>query len=122
MPDELDPTPTPPPANPATVAEILPFFPVSYEYGKQFALVFSQELADILAEKQAESGGRFIAKPVELTDGRFMLCGDIMSECPNGLYQAGFGTLDLARFNEIEVLPLADGLALIPQNEDPVSP
>ena len=118
MSDELEPTP--PPANPATVAEILPFFPVSYEYGKQFALVFSQELADILAEKQAEAGSRFIARPVQLVDGRFMLCGDIMSECPSGLYQAGFGTLDLARFNEIAVMSLADGLALIPQPEEPV--
>ena len=114
MPDEIEPTP--PPANPATLAELLPFLPVSYEYGKQWALVFSQELADRLAAVQAENPQQFVAKPVVLTDGRHMLCGDILSETA-GLYRVGFSKLDASRFGEIAVMPLADALALLPTPE-----
>lgn len=117
MPDELDPQPTPPPANPTTLAELLPFLPVSYEYGQQFGMVYSQELADRLEEVQAEEPTQFIAKGVLLTDGRYLLTADILSECPLGLYRVGFGKLDPSRFSEIEVMPIADALALLPQPE-----
>ena len=55
MPDDLDPTPVPPPEAPSNVAELLPFLPVSYEYGQQWGMVFSTELADILAEYEPVS-------------------------------------------------------------------
>ena len=112
MPDEIEPTP--PPASPANLAELLPYLPVSYDYGKQWAMAFSQELADRLAEVQAENPQQFVAKPVMLTDGRHMLCGDILSETA-GLYRVGFSKLDAGRFNEIAILPLADAVALLPQ-------
>lgn len=114
MPDEIEPTQ--PPSNPANLAELLPFLPVSYDYGKQWALVFSEELADRLAAVQAENPQQFVAKPVQLTDGRHMLCGDILSETA-GLYRVGFAKLDAGRFNEISIMPLADALALLPQPE-----
>jgi hypothetical protein len=114
MPDDLDPQPTPPPANPATLAELLPYLPVTYEYGKQWAMAFSQELADRLAAVQAEHPQQFVAKPVQLTDGRHMLCGDILSETA-GLYRVGFSHLDSGRFDEIAIMPLADALALLPK-------
>lgn len=112
MPDDIEPTP--PPASPANLAELLPFLPVAYDYGRQWAMVFSQELADRLAEVQAENPQQFVAKPVMLTDGRHMLCGDILSETA-GLYRVGFSKLDAGRFDEIAIMPLADALALLPQ-------
>jgi hypothetical protein len=117
MPDDPEPTPVPPPANPTNVAELLPYLPVSYEYGQQWGLVFSTELADILAERQAENPQQFVAKPVQLTTGDWLLCGDILSEVPNGLYKVGFSKLDPARFDEISVMPIADALALLPVQE-----
>ncbi len=87
---------------------------MTYDYGKQWAVVFSQELADRLAEVQAEDPQQFVAKPVMLSDGRYMLCGDILSETA-GLYRVGFSKLDAGRFGEISIMPLADALALLPQ-------
>jgi hypothetical protein len=51
MPDDIEPPPLP--ENPQTVADLLPFLPVPYDYAKQYACVFSQELADRLNEVQA---------------------------------------------------------------------
>jgi hypothetical protein len=117
MPDDLDPQPTPPPANPTTLAELLPYLPVSYEYGQQFGMVYSQELADRLEEVQAEEPTQFVAKGVALTDGRYLLTADILSEVPSGLYRVGFSKLDPARFSEIAIMPIADAMALLPVPE-----
>jgi hypothetical protein len=46
MPDIDEPLPLP--ENPATVAELLPHLPLPYDYAKQWACVFSAELADRL--------------------------------------------------------------------------
>ena len=90
--------------------------PVTYEWGVSHALVFDAALAQRLAEVQAEYGDqRHVPAPRSLTDGRFMLTADILTEClPGGLVYGGFSQLDAGRFDEIEVLPLADALALLP--------
>jgi hypothetical protein len=90
--------------------------PVTAEWGRQNALVFDAALAQRLAEVQAEHGDpRHVPVAVPLSGGRFMLLADILTEClPGGLVYGGFSQLDAGRFNEIEVLPLADALALLP--------
>ena len=97
--------------------------PVTYEWGVSNALVFAEDLAVRLAEVQAEYGDpRHVPSPRLLTDGRYMLTADILTECvPGGLIYGGFSELDASRFDEIEVVPLADALALLPQ-PDPVDP
>lgn len=96
-----------------TVADLLPRLPLTYAEGRDYALVFHSALAARLAEVQAENPGQFLAVPSALTDGRFVLCGDLLSEVgPGGLYAAGFAKLDPTRFGEIEVIALADALAL----------
>ena len=63
MPDDIDPVPLP--ENPQTVAELLPFLPLPYAYAKQYACVFSQELADRLVEVQDGLGNiQFRADPI----------------------------------------------------------
>lgn len=91
--------------------------PVTYEWGREHALLFDAALAQRLAEVQAEHGDpRHIPSPVALTDGRFMLCADILTEClPGGIMYGGFSHLDAGRFDEIEVVPMADALALLPE-------
>jgi hypothetical protein len=90
--------------------------PVTAEWGREHALVFDAALAQRLAEVQAEHGDpRHVPVAVPLSGGRFMLLADILTEClPGGLVYGGFSQLDAGRFDEIEVLPLADALALLP--------
>ena len=113
MPDEITL-----PEAPATVAELLPYLPLPYEYAAQWGLVFGADLADRLAEVQAEHPSQHYARPTLLTDGRYYLGGDLLSEVPTGLYGAGFNHLDPSRFDEIAVMPRADALALFPPPEE----
>ena len=90
--------------------------PVSYEWGVAHALLFGTALAQRLAEVQAQHGDpRHVPAARSLTDGRFMLTADILTEClPGGLVYGGFSQLDAGRFDEIEVVPIAQALALLP--------
>jgi hypothetical protein len=96
--------------------------PVSYEWGVAHALLFDVALAQRLAEVQGQHGDpRHVPSPRRLTDGRFMLTADILTECvPGGLVYGGFSQLDAGRFSEIEVVPLAEALALLPAEPSPV--
>jgi hypothetical protein len=114
MPDEITL-----PETPATVADLLPYLPLPYAYAAQWGLVFGSDLAQRLAEVQAENPSQHYARPVLLTDGRYSLGGDLLSEVPTGLYGSGFSRLDPSRFDEIAVLPIADAVALLPQPNDP---
>jgi hypothetical protein len=91
--------------------------PVTYEWGIAHALVFADDLAQRLAEVQDEYGDpRHVPSPRLLTDGRYMLTADILTECvPGGLIYGGFSHLDASRFDEIEVMPIADAIALLPE-------
>jgi hypothetical protein len=101
-----------------TLAEVA--LPVTYQWGSAQALVFNAALAQRLAEVQSQHGDpRHVPAPRRLADGRFMLTADILTEClPGGLVYGGFSQLDAARFDEIEVVPLAEALAMLPA--DPV--
>jgi len=96
--------------------------PVSYETAKDLALVFSPELAAQLAAVQAEHGNpRHVASPVDLTDGRKMLCADLLTEiAPSGLYAQGFAHLPSELFPLVEVLPMSEVLPLLPQPEEEI--
>lgn len=98
-----------------TVADLLPSLPLTYEQGRQYGLVFGSSLAERLSEVQAQFPSQHHAVPVPLVDGRYLLCGDLLSEVGDrGLYAVGFAQLNPARFDEIEVIPWADAVALLP--------
>lgn len=90
-----------------------------YGTAKNYALVFSSDLRDRLDAIQAEHGDpRHRVKPVGLTDGRWMLCADVLTEVgERGIYSAGFGHLDPALFPQVEVIAWADALALLPKED-----
>ena len=93
--------------------------PISYETSKDLALVFSSELAAQFSTIQYEHGSRFVALPVDLTDGRKMLCADLLTEIgPGGLYSGGFVHLPAELFPLVEVLPMSEVLPLLPQPEE----
>ena len=81
------------------------------------ALVFSDDLRDRLVAVQSEHGRpQFTVFPAgPTTDGRYYHCADIIAEVGSGgIYHAGFSHLDASRFDEVEVIPLADAVALLP--------
>jgi hypothetical protein len=96
--------------------------PVSYETAKDLALVFSPELAAQLAAVQSEHGNpRHVASPVDLVNGRKMLCADLLTEIgPGGLYSGGFAHLPAELFPSVEVLPMSEVLPLLPQPEEEI--
>lgn len=96
-----------------TLADVT--LPVTYQWGVNNALVFGPALAQRLAEVQADHGNpTHVPAPVPLTDGRFMLTADILTECVNGFLAEPFSHLDAGRFSEIEVVPIAEALAMLP--------
>ena len=91
--------------------------PISYADARQWALVFSPELAARLAELHAQHGTRLCRlAPRVLTDGRHMISADVLTEImPGGLlhemWQAADQTVLMAA---VEVIPWADAVALLP--------
>ncbi len=102
-----------------TLADIQ--FPVSYEWGCRHALVFSLPLARRLAELHNAVGQRdCVPSPVRLADGRMMLTADILTAVEPGgwLYQMWQAADKAALLPAVEVLPLQDAVALLPQAEE----
>jgi len=97
--------------------------PISYEDARQYALVFTPQLAERLAELHAEYGRPdCMAVPRELTDGRMMLCADLLTAItPGGWLHEMWEAADKTVLNaSVEVLLWADAVALLPP--DPPSP
>jgi len=91
--------------------------PISYEDAKGYALVFSPQLAGRLAELHGLHGStNCVPTPRVLTDGRLMLCADVLTEIePGGLLHAMWEAADKAVLGaSVEVLPWADAVALLP--------
>ena len=95
--------------------------PIADHWGKAHALVFSPALAGRLAELHRTYGSsRCVPMPRQLTDGRLMLCADILTEVvPGGLLADMWAAADKAiLLPAVEVIPWADAVALLPP--DPV--
>ena len=91
--------------------------PISYEDAKGYALVFTPQLAARLAELHAEHGSpNCVPMPRTLTDGRLMLCADVLTEiAPGGLLHAMWAAADQQVLGQaVEVMPWADAVALLP--------
>jgi hypothetical protein len=94
--------------------------PVSYETAQELAIVLTPDQTATLGEVQAQYGNpNHVAAPVPLTDGRSMLCADLLTETgPGGLYAQGFAHLPTELFAQVQILPMTDAVALIPQPEE----
>ena len=91
--------------------------PVSYETARDLAIVLTPDQAATLGAVQQQYGNpHHVAAPVPLTDGRLMLCADLLTETgPGGLYAQGFAHLPAELFPQVQIIPMADAIALIPQ-------
>jgi hypothetical protein len=96
--------------------------PIAYEWGRKHALLFSPAIATRLAELHAEYGRPdCVPTPVALTDGRFMFTADILITIePGGPLHEMWEAADKAvLLPAVEVVPIADAMALLPQEEGP---
>jgi hypothetical protein len=97
--------------------------PISLADARGLALVFTPQLAGRLAQLHAQYGSpNCVPMPRVLTDGRLMLCADILTEVmPGGLLHAMWIHADQATLlASVEVIPWADAVALLPP--DPTTP
>lgn len=91
--------------------------PISYEDAKQYALVFTPQLAQRLAELHAEHGTtNCVPMPRVLTDGRLMLCADVLTEVgEGGLLRGVWEAADKAvLLPAVEVIPWDEAVAMLP--------
>lgn len=90
--------------------------PLEYAESKTLALVYPYEIALALYQLQTQYGDpRHIHYGVQLTDGRYCLCGDILSEVGEGGLLAGlFAHVTTEMMAAVEVIPWADAVALMP--------
>jgi hypothetical protein len=91
--------------------------PIPYADARGLALVFTPQLAGRLAELHGEHGSpNCVPVPRTLTDGRLMLCADVLTEIePGGLLHAMWAAADKAVLGaSVEVLPWSQAVALLP--------
>lgn len=96
--------------------------PITAEQGRGYALVFDATLAGRLAAVWRQFGStNCVPTPSRLTDGRWMLCADILTEIgPGGLLERMWANVDQAAvMKAVEVMPWADAVALLPQPSEP---
>lgn len=93
--------------------------PMAWSDCKDIALVYPYEVAVTLYGVQQEHGDpRHVPAGRQLTDGRWMLCGDVLSEVGEGGILAGaFAYITKEMMGKVEVLPLSEALALLPPAE-----
>lgn len=98
-----------------TLADIT--LPISLEDAQGYALVFTPQLAGRLAELHGQYGsGKCVPVPRTLTDGRLMLCADILTEVmPGGMLHEMWAAADKAvLLPSVEVIPWGEAVALLP--------
>lgn len=96
-----------------TLADIS--LPVPYSECKELALVYPYDIAVLWYGIQQQHGDpRHVATAQELTDGRWMLGGHILSELhPKGILGWAVQYLTPEIMEGIEVIPLSEAMALL---------
>jgi hypothetical protein len=89
--------------------------PIDIDVARSLWLVFDSEyLAQLNAAQSDQTMHR--AVPLELTDGRFALCADLLSEIgEGGIFALQFSRLDASKFADVAVLDDATFRSLLPE-------
>lgn len=93
--------------------------PMPYEDCKDLAMVYPYEVAVLWYTIQQEHGDpRHVADGRQLTDGRWMLNGDLLSELyPGGIIGWACEYLTPEVMAQIEVVPMSEAVALLQEIE-----
>jgi hypothetical protein len=99
-----------------TLVDLIGTMPISYSDSIGLALVFDTTVAARIAEVQDSHACPWLrVSPVPLSDGRMMLCGDLLTEAGRGgLLEDFFKSLGGATIAAIEVIPMADAVDMLP--------
>jgi hypothetical protein len=83
---------------------------------KSFALILPLGTVTAMnAAQEAVGSTRHKVQPVATTDGRWLVSADILPELtPGGLFEPAMSHFDAAALEGVEVMPWADGVALLP--------
>jgi hypothetical protein len=92
----------------------------TYEQSKDYALLMPDSLkATLDAAQEAAPNARHRVVPFQLSSGMWMLRAAMLTEVgEGGLFASGFAHLDPQLFSQVEVVPMAEALALLPQAEE----
>ena len=83
------------------------------------ALLFSAALHDAMQAKQGNIDTNHLVTPVLLTDGRYGICCDILSETEEGhIFHELFSVLDMAILNTADLVDMTELVALLPVEEE----
>jgi hypothetical protein len=95
--------------------------PLPYAECKDLALVYPYEVAVTLYGVQQEHGDpRHVPVGLPLTDGRWMMCGDVLSEVgEGGILAQAFAYMTPEIMAQVEVVPMSEvaGLVVSPPAE-----
>lgn len=93
--------------------------PMPYADCKNLAMVYPYEVAVLWYTIQQEHGDpRHVATAQQLTDGRWMLGGHLLSELyPGGIIGWAVEYLTPEIMAQIEVVPMSEAVALLPLQE-----
>jgi hypothetical protein len=97
--------------------------PISDAEARGLALVFAPALAARLGQLHAAHGSsNCVPVPSPLTDGRLMLCADVLTEVrPGGLLAAMWSAADQAVLGvSVQVMPWDTAVAMLPPQQ-PIS-
>ena len=91
--------------------------PIPYAECKGLALVYSYDTAVTLYGVQQEHGDpRHVPAGQQLADGRWMLCGDVLSEVgEGGILAQAFACLTPEIMGQIEVVPMSEVVTPAPE-------
>jgi hypothetical protein len=93
--------------------------PLDYETSKSLALVYPYEVAVALYGVQVEHGDpRHVPVGRQLTDGRWIMCGDVLSEVgQGGILAQAFSFITQEMMASVEVVPMSEVAGLLPPPE-----
>lgn len=94
--------------------------PISADEARGLALAFAPALAARLSQLHAAYGSsNCVPLPSQLSDGRLMLCADVLTEVqPGGLLAAMWARADQAVLGaSVEVMPWETAVAMLPTPE-----
>jgi len=87
----------------------------SYEEARLKWLVFNTADKEVLLAKQATLDTPHRIAPIELTDGRWAVCCDLLTEISGGVFQEIFSILDQSKLNAAVIMEDAEFRTLLPE-------
>jgi hypothetical protein len=89
--------------------------PLAYDDCRGLALVYEYDVAVMLYDLQQTYGDpRHVPVGLPLTDGRWMMCGDVLSEVgAGGILVQAFAHITHEMMSQVEVVPMEEATALL---------